>query len=86
MAKEILGLRGVTRAHLCSVGGDFDVYIETCHQASPSDERAFCINGSRYVVRDSREAEEYYFIFPNEVEEHIEAKVRARDMESAGAP
>jgi len=82
MAKRILGLRGVTRAHLCSVAGDFDVYIETCHDADPRDEGAFCINGSRYVVVDSRDEKECCFNFPAEVEEYVEAKVRAREMEA----
>jgi hypothetical protein len=81
MAKTILGLRGVTRAHLCSVADDFDVYLETCHQAEPGDDRAFCVNGSRYVVVDSRDEKECCFAFPTEVEEYIEAKVNVRDME-----
>jgi len=86
MAKMILGLRGVTRAHLASVADDFDVYIETCHQADPKDfPDAFCINGSRYVVVDSRDDREYYFNFPMEVEEYLEEKVNARDKERRGA-
>jgi len=64
----IPGLRGMTRMHLASASEHFDVFIETCHQASPKNKERFAINGSRYVVLDNRTNEEYPCSFPNEVE------------------
>jgi hypothetical protein len=67
---QIPELRGMTRVHLCSVGKDYDVYLEVCHHAPVDNKKAFCIHGSRYVL--ARGGEDVgVFTFPNRLEQYI---------------
>lgn len=71
---KIEGIRGVTRTCLTSYGEHYDIFIEVCHDASVKDEKAFAVNGHRYVIVNTETGEEFAAMFASHVEEYLESQ------------